>query len=208
MAITQLQDDHGYSRAGLLLPQPLRQVPRDRALRLRKRVLAGGLVLGVVRFTRTSQSRDSRFHRRPPFAGMFFRSRNRGRRRLAVEQRGHALRLGSSGADSRLDLGVELDPRTVDVLRARTGSAGERRKRKRGCAEHKERADTHGLVSRIVAAVIVNSIDMAFLLSVWPTWRPAVTRAYSGLSSPLREGLVRIDRNAVCIRSADDPAEA
>ena len=105
-----------------------------------------------------------------------------------MKQRGGALWPGSSGADPRLDLGIEREPGTVDVLRARTSAAGQRRKRKRGCAQHEERADTHGLISRSVVAVIMDSIDMAFRLSVWPTGRPAVTSAYSGLSSPMREG--------------------
>jgi hypothetical protein len=63
-----------------------------------------------------------------------------------------------------LDLGIEREPGTVDVLRARAGAAGQRRKRKRGCAQREERANTHGLISRSVVAVIVNSIDMAFSL--------------------------------------------
>ena len=159
-----------------------RHLTQERAARLRKCLLAGGLVLGVVGFARTRQGRDGRFHRRPPVAGKFFGGGNRGRRRLAVKQRGGALRPGSSGADPRLDLGIEREPGTVDVLRARTSAAGQRRKRKRGCAQHEERADTHGLISRSVVAVIVKSIDMAFLLSVWPTGRPAVISAYSGLS--------------------------
>src|SRR5712671_7538067 len=190
------------------LPPHARHLAQNRAPRLRKRLLAGRLVLGVVGLTRTSQGRDGRFHRRPPVAGKFFGGSNRGRRRLAVKQRGGALWPGSSGADPRLDLGIEREPGTVDVLRARAGAAGRRRKRKRGCAQHEERADAHGLISRSVVAVIVNSIDMAFLLSVWPTGGLAVTSAYSGLSSPKREGLARSDRNALSIRRADDPAGA
>jgi hypothetical protein len=88
------------------------------ALHLCKGLLACVPVICPVCFVSPCQSADGRFHRRPASAERFFSCRDRARRWLIMEQPYHALRRRSPGCDSRLNLGIDLDPRSINILRA------------------------------------------------------------------------------------------
>jgi hypothetical protein len=103
--------------------------PTYHALHVRKGSLAGDPIIDTIRFTSTSEGRHSRLDWQPNVNKPFLGPRDRTRCRLMVEQGYRALGRGPPGSNPCLDFGIDLDPCTVDVLRARAGETRVRRER-------------------------------------------------------------------------------
>jgi hypothetical protein len=95
-------------------------------LRLCKGLIAGASVARLVCFARPRQCGDSDLHWRPPLAKRFLSCRDRAHGWLVMEKAYHVLGRRAAGCDSRMNLGIDLGPSSVDVLRARAGATGER----------------------------------------------------------------------------------
>jgi hypothetical protein len=137
-------------------------LPNDRALNLRKRLFASADVIGSVCFARAAESDDSRLHRQPPLAELFFSGSDRSGRRLVVKVGNGALGCRSPGTNSRLNLGTDLHPRAVNVVSAGARATRQCRERERGCTKHQELMNGHVLTSEKRSAL---STNMTGLLS-------------------------------------------